>query len=255
MSKVSPAHLARFRFHGELNEFLPVQHRGQSVIYRFDHHPGIKDPVEALGVPHTEVMMLTVNGGGVGFDYRLCDGDRVEVYPVFIPSDVEKPVLLRAELPDPHFVLDVHLGKLARWLRLLGLDVLYRNDYTDPELADISAAEHRILLTRDRRLLFYRRVTYGHFIRDSDPFEQVRDVIRHYQLKSRLQPFSRCIKCNGRLETVHKNDILDRLEPKTIQFYDTFYRCADCGQIYWQGSHLNGISKHLKALGCDIRSL
>lgn len=249
MSTASPFSHACFRFHGELNAFLPVDQRGRVIDYAFKHHPGIKDPIEALGVPHTEVMALTVNGAGSRFDYQLRDGDQVEVYPVFEDPNLEVPVALRAELANPGFVLDVHLGKLAKILRLLGQDTLYRNDFEDAELVDISEQQNRVLLTRDRRLLFHRRIVYGHYLFSTDAMEQARNVIRHYQLAARLKPFTRCVRCNGRLYDVSKTDIINELEPKTKRYYQHFYRCVDCGQIYWRGSHFRGIMARLAGLG------
>lgn len=249
MSGARLPHAATFRFFAELNDFLKTPSPGQPVHYRFDNAPGIKDPIEALGVPHTEVEHVVVNGRGADFGYRLRDGDRVCVYPVSVAPGVAADRPLRPALHRRAFVLDVHLGKLARLLRMLGIDTLYSNAYSDPELVAIAEREQRVLLTRDRRLLFHRRVLYGHFIRHGDALEQARDLIRRYRLDSEIHPFSRCIRCNGRMASVDKQGILDQLEPKTILYYEKFYRCSDCGQVYWKGSHVDGMLDKFAAMG------
>ncbi len=236
---------ARFRFYAELNDFLPPAQRRQDIEYRFRDAPGIKDPIEALGVPHSEVELIVVNGESVGFDYRLRDGDRVAVYPVFESIDVSNAVRLReAPLRHTAFILDVNLGKLARRLRMLGFDALYRNDYDDEEIVALSVETGRIILTRDRRLLYPKVVTHGYWLRATDVDEQVREVIDRLDLSECIRPFARCLDCNGKIKAVNKSEILDRLEPLTRKYYDEFYRCSACGKIYWEGSHY----EHMRAL-------
>jgi len=230
---------AEFRFYEELNDFLPPGRRKQSVSYFFNGHPGIKDCIEAQGVPHTEVDLILVNGQSVGFDYRLQDHDRVAVYPVFEGFDITPLVRLReSPLRRIAFVLDVNLGKLARRLRLLGFDSLYSNRYRDAEVADIAASEKRIVLTRDSRLLHVKRITHGYWVRSVHADGQTAEVLRRFDLYRQICPFRRCLMCNGLLEPVAKADVVDRLEPKTKLYYDVFFTCASCHKIYWEGSHL-----------------
>lgn len=237
-------HTAEFRFYEELNDFLPPAKRKQTLPYRFDGNPGIKDPIEALGIPHTEVELILVNGESVGFDHRLRHLDRVAVYPMFESFDVTPLLRLREKpLRNPRFVVDVNLGKLARRMRLLGFDSLYANHYEDAEIADIALAECRIVLTRDRRLLHAKRITHGYWVRSVLVDGQMAEVLRRFDLYRLVDPFSRCLRCNGLLQPVGKADVYDRLEPKTRLYYDCFYLCSDCRQIYWEGSHLAGMEK------------
>lgn len=231
-------HKAYFRFYEELNDFLRPEQRRQTLAYRFQGRPGIKDPIEALGVPHTEVELIMVHGESVGFDYRLRDGDRVAVYPVFESLDVSSLVRLRdAPLRRTAFVVDVNLGRLARYLRLCGFDTLYRDDYRDRDVARISAAEHRIALTRDRRLLHHSDISHGYWVRATEPREQLQEVLQRFDLHNQVRPFRRCLDCNGRVSPVDKQSVIDRLEPLTRKHYEEFYQCHDCGKIYWRGSH------------------
>jgi uncharacterized protein with PIN domain len=239
-------HTARFRFYEELNDFLAPDQRKHEFEYLFDGHPGIKDPIEAIGVPHTEVELIFVNGDSVGFDYQLRDKDRVAVYPMFESLDVAPLLRLRPEpLRRPAFVLDVHLGRLARMLRMLGFDVFYRNDLDDPEIVRISVEQNRIILTRDRRLLFAKVITRGAWLRSTDPETQLREVLDRLDLYSRIKPFTRCIACNGRLVPVDKAEIIHRLEPLTRRYYDRFFECETCGKIYWHGTHIEQMERLL----------
>ncbi|WP_374086606.1 Mut7-C RNAse domain-containing protein [Methylomicrobium lacus] len=231
---------AEFRFYEELNDFLRPQQRKQTLAYRFNGNPGIKDPIEVFGVPHTEVDLIVVNGESVGFDYRLKNGDRVAVYPVFESFDISPIIKLRAApLRHTAFVVDVNLGKLARLLRLFGFDTLFTNALTDAEIAAISAEQQRIVLTRDRRLLFAKAITHGYWVRAVEPLRQLAEVVRRFDLADQLRPFCRCTACNGLIEAVEKQAVLDLLEPKTKRYYERFYRCPTCGKVYWEGSHID----------------
>lgn len=241
---------ARFRFYEELNDFLPPERRKVEFVHAFDRRASVKDMIEALGVPHPEIELIVVNGESVGFDHIVRDGDRIAVYPVFEALDVSAALRLRERpLREPRFVLDAQLGTLARYLRLCGLDTRYRNDYGDDEVAAISAAEHRILLTRDRDVLKRRIVTHGYFVRSDDPPGQLREVFERLDLHDWITPCSRCPRCNGRLHDVDKAEIERQLEPLTRRYYDHFRQCTDCGQLYWRGSHI----RHIERLLATIR--
>lgn len=231
---------AEFRFYAELNDFLRPEQRHQTLAYRFSGNPGIKDPIEVFGVPHTEVDLIVVNGELVGFGYRLKNADRVAVYPVFEGFDISPVVKLReAPLRRIAFVADVNLGKLARLLRLFGFDTLFANSFNDNEIAEISVAQQRIVLTRDKRLLYAKAITHGYWVRAIEPLQQLAEVIRRFDLANQFRPFSRCTACNGSIEPVAKQAVLHLLEPKTRLYYERFYRCQECGKVYWEGSHID----------------
>ncbi|RAU97745.1 hypothetical protein DQP58_07175 [Mycobacterium colombiense] len=226
------------RAYAELNDFVAAPLRGHTVRRPFKPHQSVKDVLEAMGIPHTEVDLILVNDAARGFDYRPVCGDRIAAYPVFEALDIGPTGRLRpVPLRDPRFVVDVNLGRLAWLLRLFGFDVWWSNDADDRTLAEISGAQRRILLTRDRGLLKRRAVSHGLFIRPADPEEQAVAVIRRLELERRLAPLSRCVRCNGMLAPVVKEDVIDELEPLTREHYDDFSRCTQCGRIYWPGSH------------------
>ncbi len=229
---------AHFRFYEELNDFLPLSRQKIEFALQFDRRGSIKDMVESLGVPHTEVELILVNGRSVDFSYIVEDGDRISVYPVFESLDVSTLIRLRpAPLRDPRFVVDCNLGRLARYMRLLGLDCLYQNDFDDGAVARISQTQHRIVLTRDRRLLHRKIITHGFYIRAVYPRDQVREVLQRLDLYGVARPFTRCTRCNGLLRETTKENVDNQLEPKTRRYYDQFLRCGQCGQVYWKGSH------------------
>ena len=241
------------RAYAELNDFLSAQSRGLTVRRPFRPHQTVKDVLEAMGIPHTEVDLVVVNGNAEDFAHRPASGDRIAVYPMFEALDIGSTARLRpVPLRDPRFVIDVNLGRLARLLRMLGFDVWWSSDGEDQALVDVSLAQHRILLTRDRALLKRRAVTHGLFVHSEHPEEQTLEVIRRLDLKQRLAPFSRCVRCNGRLIGVRKAEVIDRLEPLTRRYYDDFSRCADCGRIYWPGSHRARMADFVERLSSQL---
>ncbi|GAB4537628.1 MAG: Mut7-C RNAse domain-containing protein [Pleurocapsa sp.] len=239
---------AYFRFYGSLNDFLPSCRRQQDFIYQVRDNPSIKDTIEALGVPHPEIELILANGQSVDFSYSLQDKDRFSVYPHFSNLPLSDLQLLRPPLLLTRFVLDVHLGKLATYLRLLGFDTWYHYDCDDAKLAAISDKEQRILLTRDIGLLKRRIVTYGYWVRAIDPIQQSREVLQRFALGSKIQPFRRCLRCNGELVSVELEEVSDRLPPKTRECYDEFFLCQKCQQVYWKGSHYSDLQQLVEQL-------
>jgi len=232
-----------------LNDFLPPERRGRDIVYEFVVPGTVKDAVESFGVPHTEVDLILVNGVSVGFDRLLAGGDRVSVYPVFEALDIRPLVRLRPEpLRETRFLLDGHLGRLARYLRMLGFDTAYERDADDAELARASVAGRRILLTRDRGLLMRREVTHGYAVRATDPREQLREIVERFDLAGSIQAFTRCLRCNGRLREAAKAEVAGRLPPRTYECYDEFLLCPDCGRVYWSGPHHRRMSDLVEAM-------
>jgi len=229
---------AFLRFYAELNDFLAPERRGRAVEYRFYVSPSVKDAIEALGVPHTEVDLVLVNGASVDFTHQLKDGDRVSIYPMFESLDISPVLKVRPKpLREPRFVADTHLGRLAAYLRMLGFDTLYLKSSTDAELARISKDEHRILLTRDRGLLKRAAVTHGCYVRQTEPRLQLREVVERFDLAGAANPFSRCLRCNGPLVEADRADLAGRLPPRVWELHDRFWTCRQCRRFYWEGSH------------------
>lgn len=237
------------RFYEELNDFLPLNKRKRDFGFAFKYNQTVKDAIEALGVPHTEVDLILVHGEPVGFDYQLQTGDRISVYPVFERLDISPVNRLRPEpLRETRFILDVHLGKLCRYLRMLGFDTYYRNDLDDPEIIERSVTEKRIILTRDLGILKNGKVTHGHFLRSQDSREQLQEVIRRFDLSRQVKPFKRCMDCNGLMTKVDKKEIEDQLKAGTKKCYEKFFRCTSCQKIYWEGSHYQKMQEFMRSV-------
>ncbi len=229
---------ATFRFYAELNYFLPPERARRSFEHPFSGQPAVKDLIESLGVPHTEVDLVLINGNSVDFSRRVKEGDRISVYPVFESINIGPITKVRPEpLRRVQFVLDTHLGRLAAYLRMLGFDTLYRNDYPDEELAAVASRERRILLTRDRGLLKRSRVDHGYCVRAESPFWQLVEVLRRFDLYQSCAPFRRCLHCNGELKTVAREEVEQQLPPRVNRYFDDFRQCGECGRIFWKGSH------------------
>lgn len=230
----------QLRFYGDLNDFLYTNHNGKSIERTLPSTTSVKDLIEACGIPHTEIDLILVNNQPVGFSYLIEDGDKVSVYPFFHSIDVpEDKRLLQPTLQNPTFVVDVNLGKLARYLRMAGFDTAYQNDPEDDELIEIMIGEERTLLTRDRKLLMRNVVQSGYLPRSDQAAGQLEEVLKRFELFDDVKPYTRCINCNGILESVSKEEIVDQLEPLTKKYFNDFSQCPDCGQIYWKGSHRN----------------
>jgi uncharacterized protein len=240
---------ADIRFYSELNDFLAPWRKSRTTSCGFCVSGSVKDLIESLGVPHTEVDLVLANGESVDFSYRVKNGDRISVYPQFEAMDISPLVRLRPQpLRDLRFVADGHLGRLAAYLRMVGFDTLYRSDCGDEQLARISANDKRILLTRDRGLLKRNIVTRGYWVRTTNPRDQLAEVLQRFDLSASIAPFERCVHCNELLQPTRKELISDRLQPETKQYYNEFCTCPACHRIYWKGSHYRRMQRFIKSV-------
>ena len=243
------AKTARFRFYAELNDFLPAGKRQLAFDYSFTGSPSIKDAIEAVGVPHPEVDLVVVNGASVGWDYHLASGDDVSVYPVFEAMDISHIVRLRPKpLRVTRFVLDVHLGRLARWLRMLGFDSVYDTGYDSVQIIEHAVDERRIILTRNRELLKNTRVTHGYWVRTTNPRAQIEEVVRKLDLRSQFAPFTRCMECNGEIIERTAAEVADQVPPKARERAESFYQCSECRRVYWEGTHVERMRRLIEEL-------
>lgn len=244
--------LAHFRFYEELNDFIAPARRKREFALRCARAATVKNAIESVGVPHTEVELILANGESVDFGYRVREGDRISVYPMFEAFDVQPLLRVRAEaLREPRFIVDAQLGGLARLLRMLGFDTLYDNDAGDTEVRRCAAEEGRTILTRDRQLLICRDVTHGCYVHALKPPLQLREVVDRLQLAGKAQPFTRCLCCNVLLERVEKAQVMDRLPAGVAARQTTFRRCAGCRRVYWPGDHYVRMNAMLNGLMAD----
>ncbi len=247
--------VATLRFYQSLNDFLPREQRQRAIEKYFQARASVKDMVESMGVPHTEIDLIIVNCEAVDFSYLVEPGDRISIFPEFTSLDISSLPRLRPEPLRPlRFVLDTHLAKLARYLRLLGFDVLHSNSYRDEELAVVSRqGQGRLLLTRDRELLKRKQVRHGYWVRATQPRQQVVEMAARLDLLMLAKPFSRCVHCNGLLEPRERSAVQGKVPLGIYADCRVFCECDDCGKIYWRGSHYDRMLDFIDALPQSIR--
>ena len=240
------------RFYEELNDFLPKEKKKTRFVHEFIDRTSVKDLVESLGVPHTEIDLILVNGKSVRFDYLINDGHDISVYPVFESFDIRDVQHLRPEpLREPKFIADVHLGKLTKYLRMLGYDVCYNNHLIDTEIVKIAREEKITILTRDLGILKRAEVTHGYFIRSQSAQKQTEEVIERFDLFREIKEFTRCMECNSELAAVPMEEVLEMLPPKVAASQTRFYKCSGCNKVYWRGTH----HQHMQSLVKKIKNI
>lgn len=235
-----------FRFHGELNELLPAALRDRVFDRDCAENASLKHAIEALGVPHTEVGIVLVDGQGASLDSRAGQQDSIDVHPVEAAGADRSDAA-----PLPSFIADAHLGGLARRLRLLGFDTLLADDAPDRLIAELAGSDGRILLSRDRELLKHRQVSRGRYVRAQRTDEQLREVVSHFGLRARMHPFSRCLECNGLLRPAPKAEVALRLPPRIAETQSEFTLCSGCGRVYWPGSHWQRLKAVVEAIKAE----
>lgn len=254
--------VARFRFHPGVREIVRPGKSERLADGRLAwaalRRAAVKDVVESLGAPHTEVGRIVVReaegaaGRDVDFAHIVAAGQELDVYAVAPPLDVTRSSLLRPEPLDAvRFLVDATCGKLARLLRLVGQDAAYDRAWDDAAVAEMAAGEGRIVLTMDRALLKRSKVAFGRLVRAHDPQEQLAEVLRHFGVRGPFPAFSRCLECNAPLAPVEKAAILHRLQPLTRKYFATFHRCPACDRIYWPGSHHDRMREWLEGAGLE----
>ena len=237
------------RFYAELNDFLRKDLAFKAFEYTCKGKITVRDAIESLGVPHSAVDLVLVNSEPAGFSQIINNGDYISVYPVFESFDIsyltpnhKKPLRIT------RFVLDAHLGRLARQLRMLGFDSVYKPGISDEEIIDIAESENRIILTRDRALLKSKRVSHGYYIRSTQTRQQLEEIICKFDLVNQFEPFTRCLVCNDLLEEVDSEDIKELVKEDTATIFSEFFRCSGCHKIYWEGSHYESMVSQIERL-------
>ena len=219
-----------------LQFLLPAATRRRSVVVAGAPTDTLGHLVESIGIPLTEVGDLLLGGEPASPTDRAASGT-LHVAAVARPQPTPTD--------PPRFLLDVHLGRLARHLRLLGLDAAWSSDAADPDLARRSSDEQRVLLTRDRRLLHRRVIAAGALVRGSQLMEQLTDVLDRFT--PRLAPWTRCMACGTNLQPAAPVDVVPELHPGTSRTYQEFSRCPSCRRVYWRGAHSHRLEQVVAA--------
>lgn len=242
-------HTVHFRFYAELNDFLPQKKRQTTFDYLFSGPLKLQEAILSIGIPLSEIDLILVNEQSADLHYRLKNGDRIAVYPVFEAFDISGLSMLQSSpLRSSRFILDAHLGKLAKYLRILGFDCLYKNDFEDALIIQISLNEQRIILTRDKALLTTPKIQHGYYVRAIHPRQQLKEIILKFDLHSQFKPFTRCSLCNDPIHVVDKRSIQNRVPRETFEYHETFYICEQCDKVYWQGSHYQRMMQLIESI-------
>lgn len=238
-----------FRCYSELNDFLPAERKQKSFTLCLKTPVTVGEVIAYLGIPFSEVDLVLVNSYSAASNQRLYENDRVSLFPTFESFDISSLKASRQKpLRETRFILDAHLGKLAKYLRMLGFDTLYRNDYGDEEIIEIAFRENRIILTRDKQLLGSARVIRGYFVRSTEKHAQLKEVVNKFDLYSQFLSFTRCMTCNTRLVPVSSNEIKNKINADTARIFNQFFYCDSCDKVYWKGSHFERMEKLILSL-------
>lgn len=235
-------------FEGSLQDFTV---EGQ-IEKSFHLNPSAKDLIESCGVPHVEVFGLEVNEKLEPLDYNVKNNNQLTVIPKEIICDADsgyRDNIRAVEELSALFIADVHLGKLARLLRLTGMDTAYSNSADDSDIVETAVQDNRAVLTRDVGLLKYGKLKFGYWLRSTDPNEQLTEVFRFFNLSGKLNPFTRCMSCNGQLTSVDNTGVETELPPRVKERFEEFSQCSKCNKVYWKGSHYDNLVKKVREIG------
>lgn len=236
-----------FRFYEELNDYLPEENRKEWFDLTIEPGTPLRNVFEKLGVPTNEIDLILVNQRSKRLDYHLQNEDRISVYPIFELFDISSVSEIRDKpLRNLKFIGDVHLGRLCKYLRMLGFDTLDFKNYPVDQLIKLSRQDHRILLSKDQKLGKNPNVNHWYWIRSSDPLEQIRDLYGKLDLAGSLDPLTRCIKCNNEIAPVSKEEVREKLQARTAKYYEGFFQCPNCERIYWKGSHYDHMLEFIR---------
>jgi len=235
----------KITFNDELVDFFSKTSRKKVTKFIDGERRSVKDLIESVGIPHTELGQILVNGKSVDFSFVIQEQCQIDVYPFKILNHSAGDFILKKKF---RFLCDVHLGTLTKRLRLLGLDTAYNQNWHDKKLAEVSIKERRYLLTRDRQLLMRKRVSTGLYVRNTNSEKQVFEVVNRLNLKFKCKPFTRCLVCNGILRPIKNIEtVFEKTEkiipPKVKQWCREYALCKTCDKVYWKGSHFKKLKK------------
>jgi len=237
------------RFYEELNNYLNADIRKQDIFIETKEGSSVGDIIGLFGVPCSVVDLILVNGQSSNFDYILQEKDHVSIYPVFERFNIESISMIKhSPLRKIKFLCDVHLGRLAKYLRMLGFDTFYKNAYDQNMLFKLLNEDKRILLSQDKKILLCKKIIRRYRIKQTGSGEQLREVISYFDLKNHIVPMSRCLECNGIVKAVPKEAVKHRIDRYTYDTNDEFTECTDCRKVFWKGSHYNSMMKQIRKI-------
>jgi len=237
------------RIYEELNSFLPESRQKRDFSFELEEGATIQQLLSNLELPLSQVDLILVNGESVGVSFPLKAGDRISIYPVFERLNIAPVLKIRpAPLRKPRFICDVHLGKLATYMRMAGLDADYRNNFSGRQLIQLSVELGKIILTKNRGLLKNKRITHGYLVIQNLPKLQLAEIISCFDLKQWCSPLSRCLRCNLPVHSISKDDAVGKVAPRVLEMHDQFMKCDGCSRVYWKGTHYESMMSWISRL-------
>jgi uncharacterized protein with PIN domain len=238
-----------FRAYGTLNDFIPAGLKQKTFSLAFKTPITVGEVAESIGIPLSEIKLVLVNSETVDYSKRLKENDFISLYPAFEQINIS-PVsgAMGRDKEFPSFILDAHLGKLAKYLRMLGFDTLYQNNYIDRQIIDIAADEGRMILTRDKILLKSKEAQQGYYVRAIEKHEQLKEIVGKFGLAGKFRSFTRCMMCNAEMEKKSKVEVLDKIDAGTARIFSEFLYCPGCDKVFWKGSHFERKEKLILSL-------
>ncbi len=230
------------RVYEELNQYLPAHVQKKEFMVQSPALVCVQDVIDLLKIPLEEVDLILVNGESVDISHPCQPNDRISIYPVFETLNIAPLVRLRPKpLRTPRFVCDVHLGTLAKYLRMMGIDAAYQNPISRHHLIELSNQEKRIILSKDTHMRDVAGIVRAYYVVARNLRQQVREIISYFELKDSLAPLSRCLRCNGKVWPVDKKSLVNQVPEKILALHNSFMKCHTCGRIYWKGSHFHAM--------------
>lgn len=227
-----------FRIYAGLNDFLPANLRQRTFTLAFKTPITVSEVIESIGIPLSEVALVLVNSEPADFSSQLQEYDFLSIYPAFETLNIsEISKIKQVIIKNPRFILDAHLGKLAKYLRMLGFDTLYHNDFGDNEIIEIAAKDNRIILSRDKLLLKSKSTSPGYYVRATEKHEQLKEIVMKFNLYDQFKSFTRCMTCNTELVPRSREEVTGMVNEDTLQIFNEFFYCPVCDKVFWKGSH------------------
>ena len=237
------------RVYAELNDFLPTDKRYRIFIHSLKTPVTAGEAIASLGVPFAELDLVLINSIPVDLNRVMHEGDHISLYPVFESFDISSiSKIRRRPLRESRFILDAHLGKLAKYLRMLGFDTLYQNDFGDREIIEIAHVDNRIILTRDKLLLRSKKVDHGYYVRATEKHAQLIEIVKKFDLYSQFRSFTRCMTCNAELIKKERSEIENKIDGNAAQIFSEFFYCPECDKVFWKGSHFERMEQLIISL-------
>ncbi|MFC1744959.1 Mut7-C RNAse domain-containing protein [Candidatus Riflebacteria bacterium] len=240
---------AILRFYGELNYFLPDSVWHRPFYYSFYENPTFSDLMDSFKIPPEKIGLLLLDGEVVELSCPLKEGSRATFYPRFQNIDISEEISAsKKPVVSPRFILPLNLGKLTKYLRMLGFDSICEPDFIPGKVDVLAMQEGRVLLSRSKKFAARKLYAECYVVKSEQPAIQVREVVNRFNLMPLVKYFQRCLKCNSPLKVMEKSEIYSRLLPYIRKNFNLFFICPGCDRVYWMGTHYKKMKEKIETI-------